>query len=245
MGTIKIAIDAGHGIDTAGKRSPDRSFFEYEFNRDVTDRLKKILENHGIEIILTAATKYDTSLKERCRIANDANADLLISIHANAFGTGWNDANGWEIYILSRGGEAEKLAKSIELESEAMLGLKNRGTKTASFYMIRETKMPAVLIEHGFFTNKEECDKLLSDSFRQLCAEADAKGILNYLDMEYKDEEEEDGLGCSDWAEEYCQWAVDNDIITGTGNGYGWDENITKEQACAIMKRLYDLIVNH
>ena len=68
--------------------------------------------------------------------------------------------------------------------------LKDRGIKTADFTVLTDTEMPAVLIEHGFYTNKEECEKLKSDSFRQKCAECDSKGILEQLGIEYKELEE-------------------------------------------------------
>lgn len=181
-----VCLDAGHGKDTPGKRSPDGTLLEYEFNRDVVNRTKKILEKHGVKVILTCLDDRDISLKERCDIANKEKADLFASFHANAYKENWNDANGWEIYIVSKGGNAEKLAQKIHKYSKD-LGLKDRGIKIGNFQVLRDTNMPAVLIEHGFYTNKEECEKLKSDSFRQKCAECDAKGILEQLGIEYKE----------------------------------------------------------
>ena len=183
---MKICLDAGHGISTAGKRSPDGSLLEYEFNRDVTLRLKKILEEHGVEVLLTAYDDVDVPLESRCKYANANDADYFVSVHANAYGDGWNDANGWEIYVVAKGGKAEKLAECIRKHS-VELGLKDRGVKVANFQVLRDTDMPAVLIEHGFYTNKEECAKLKTDEFRQKCAIADAKGILEFLNIEYKE----------------------------------------------------------
>lgn len=188
-----VCLDAGHGINTAGKRSPDGTLLEYEFNRDVVNRTKKILEKHDVKVILTCLDDNDVSLKERCDIANKAKADLFASFHANALSTEdedgnliFNSASGWEIYVISKGGKAEQLAKKIHKYSQG-LGLKDRGIKVGNFQVLRDTNMPAVLIEHGFYTNKEECEKLKSDSFRQRCAEADAKGILEQLGIEYKE----------------------------------------------------------
>ncbi len=181
---MKVCLDAGHGINTAGKRSPDGTLLEYEFNRDVTMRLKKILERHGVDVILTAYDDVDVPLESRCKIANQNKADYFVSIHANADKEYWTNANGWEIYIIAKGGKAEEIAKKIQKHSQE-LGLKDRGIKTANFTVLTDTDMPAVLIEHGFYTNKEECEKLKSDSFRQKCAECDAKGILEQLGIEY------------------------------------------------------------
>ena len=91
--------------------------------------------------------------------------------------------------------KAEKLAKCIQKHSIADLGLKDRGIKVQSFQVLRDTDMPAVLIEHGFYTNKEECEKLKTDSFRQKCAIADAKGILEHLGIKYKEEVTDNNVG--------------------------------------------------
>ncbi|WP_213997260.1 N-acetylmuramoyl-L-alanine amidase [Tepidanaerobacter syntrophicus] len=175
---MKICIDPGHGIETAGKRSFDGSLLEYEFNFDVAHRLKKYLELAGIKVVMTRDDEHDVSLAERCRIANAAKADIFISIHANAFGTTWNGARGWEAYVWKKGAQAEKIAEAIRSESMPLLGLIDRGVKEADFYVLKNTTMPAVLIEHGFYTNKEECALLKTSNFREKCAVADAKGIL-------------------------------------------------------------------
>ena len=180
-----VCIDAGHAKDTVGKRSPDGSLREYEFNRDIAQRLQAILKKYGIPTIFSCDLKIDkdTTLNARCKAANDAKADLFISIHANAYGNGseWTNPCGWEIYHYAGSTEGAKLAKSIHAESCATLGLKDRGVKTGNFHVLKYTTMPAVLIEHGFYTNIEECEKLKDTSFRQSCAETDAKGILKYL----------------------------------------------------------------
>ena len=179
----RVYLDAGHGIDTAGKRSPDGLLLEYEFNRDVANRIEDILIRHDIEV-MSCYSDIDTPLTQRCQMANMFKADYFVSIHANADKEYWTSANGWEIYVVSLGGKAEELAKKIHKYSQE-LGLKDRGIKTANFTVLTDTNMPAVLIEHGFYTNKEECQKLKDSSFRQKCAECDAKGILEQLGIEY------------------------------------------------------------
>jgi N-acetylmuramoyl-L-alanine amidase len=182
---VKVCLDAGHGKETAGKQSPDGSLLEYEFNRDVATRIKNILERHNIEVFLTCDDDHDIDLKTRCMYANANECDYFVSIHANAHKEYWTDANGWEIHIIGKGGNAEKLAKCIQKHSIADLGLKDRGIKISNFQVLKDTDMPAVLIEHGFYTNKEEVEKLKDSTFRQKCAMADAKGILEHLGIEY------------------------------------------------------------
>lgn len=184
-----IAIDPGHAKNTAGKRSPDGSLREYEFNRAVAKRLKYHLERHGLDTIYTTFdADADLSLTERCNVANKKGADLFISLHANAHKSEWTSANGFEIYVYKLGTSAEKLAKKIHAEAINLLGLRDRGVKVADFTVLIKSHMPAVLIEHGFYTNKTECALLLTDAFREKCAIADAKGILAYYGIKWVDE---------------------------------------------------------
>ena len=184
-----VCIDPGHAKNTAGKRSPDGSLREYEFNRDVAKRLKAILERHGVRTMYSCNIETDTdvALSTRCKNANDAKANVFISIHANAHGNGaeWTTGNGWEVFYHKGSSESQRLAADLRAESIPLLSLKDRGLKTNSLYVTKNTNMPAALVEHGFFTNKEECAKLKSSAFRQICAEADAKGILRYLGIAY------------------------------------------------------------
>jgi N-acetylmuramoyl-L-alanine amidase len=176
-----VVLDPGHGIETSGKRSPDGRLREYEFNRAVAGRMKPMLVKMGYKVIITCSSANEVDLNERCSIANKANADIFISIHANAFGNGWNDADGWEVLIKKRGGESEKLAMLLEKESK-VLALDNRGIKTRDdLCVLNGTKMPAVLIEFGFMTDKEECQLLLSGAFRTKAAAATCKAIDAYL----------------------------------------------------------------
>lgn len=236
---MKIALDAGHGEETAGKRSPDGSLREYEFNRDVTARLKGHLERHGIEVLLTVPHNRDTNRMERCAIANKAKVDYFVSVHANAEGDKWGEATGWEIYILSKGGNAEQLAKAIHKRSVPALGLKDRGVKCEAFDVLKYTDMPAVLIEHGFYSNRKECERLKTADFREACAVVDAKGILDYLGIAWVEPVTPTPPAVdkpSDWAAEAWAWAKDSGITDGT-NPQGV---LTREQAVVMLHRLYD-----
>lgn len=192
---MKVCIDAGHAKNTAGKRSPDGTLREYEFNRYVAKRLKYHLERHGVQTLYSCdiETDVDISLSKRCAVANSSGADVFVSIHANAHGNGteWTSGNGWEIFIYKGSTKGKTIAEAIRKESISLLGLKDRGIKTDSLYVTGNTNMPAVLIEHGFYTHKEECVKLKDSAFREKCAIADAKGILAYLGIAWLDEKAE------------------------------------------------------
>src|SRR5690606_582249 len=113
---MKIVIDAGHGPDTPGKRSPDGSLREYQFNapvaRYVAGELLHGYEN--VEILLTHDDSRDVPLQERTDRANAWKADVFVSIHANAAGEGWSSAQGIETFVYTtRPAAATKLAEAV------------------------------------------------------------------------------------------------------------------------------------
>ena len=185
-----IAVDAGHGHNTPGKRCPDDSMREHDFNGSVATKVCEILNNNGIETYrsddITGNT--DIPLITRTNNINSRNAKICVSIHANAFNGQWNDANGIETYIIARGGEAEKIANIVQKKLIENTGRRDRGVKVANLHMCRETKMPAILCECGFMDNREEAELLKSEDYRIKCAKAIADGILEYLNITPKEE---------------------------------------------------------
>ena len=182
---LVVCIDPGHGATTGGKRSFDGSFLEWEFNRSVAYKLKGILESRGIECVMTVSQydQTDPSLASRVAVANnDKSVDLFVSIHANANGSKWNSANGWEAYYYQKGSVSQLAAKYVEASKNSEIPeIRDRGILSDDFYVIKNTEMPAILIEHGFFTNQTELKYLKSDDFRNRLAQADADGIINFF----------------------------------------------------------------
>lgn len=184
---MKIAIDAGHGPNTKGKCSPDNKLREFMFNEKVANKMKAILTNKGYVVIFTHDSLTDVPLKERINLANNLKVDVLISIHANAFGTTWNEANGIETYCyIGSQGKSKSLANIVQNELVHFTKLKNRGVKQANFAILRETKMPSILVECGFMTNKREAKLLQSDDYATLCAEAIVSGFLKWKTIHKK-----------------------------------------------------------
>ncbi|MDR1571932.1 MAG: N-acetylmuramoyl-L-alanine amidase, partial [Clostridiales Family XIII bacterium] len=182
-GKLTVMLDPGHGEETPGKRSPDGTLLEYEFNRDMASRIKRHLERHGIEVLLTVEDNTDVPLAERCKKANESDADIFVSVHANAYGDGWNDVGGWEIYVYRKGSYSERLAKAIQDASIPASGLTDRGLKANRLYVVRNVNMPAVLIEHAFYTNRSEVELLKSPEAREAFAIMDVKGMLQFLNV--------------------------------------------------------------
>lgn len=191
---MKIAIDDGHGMETAGKRTPafsDGSVMrENEFNRAVVSYLHDELIRNGFSVMLTAPEDTDISLATRVQRANDAHADYFISVHANAFGNGWNDANGVESFVHAlNDAKTTSLARCVQHELVRETGLRDRGVKeNPTLYVLRKTTMPAVLCECGFMTNVIEAKLLKSDAYRKKCAIAICRGICSYTGKVYQEE---------------------------------------------------------
>lgn len=191
---MKIAIDDGHGMETAGKRTPafsDGSVMrENEFNRAVVSYLHDELIRNGFSVVLTAPEDTDISLATRVQRANDAHADYFISVHANAFGNGWNDANGVESFVHAlNDAKTTSLARCVQHELVRETGLRDRGVKeNPTLYVLRKTTMPAVLCECGFMTNVIEAKLLKSDAYRKKCAVAICRGICSYTGKAYQEE---------------------------------------------------------
>lgn len=190
-----IALDDGHGIGTPGKRTPKipelgRSIMENEFNREVVKYLNAELKNNGFKTILTAPTNADTSLGARVATANNAKADLFISIHFNAldgkFDGPGKDPEGFSAHVHSTQYESAKFARIALKHLAGGTPQKNRGLIQQNLYVTRETKMPAVLFELGFMDNIDEARLMLNVNFQKECAREIAKAVCEYYGVKYK-----------------------------------------------------------
>ncbi len=184
-----ILIDPGHGAETPGKRSPDGTLREYDFNRDVARRLQKKLQAAGVDARLTVNDDTDMPLIKRTNLARELKKRgydvLLVSIHANAAGNGWGPARGIETFTND---QAKKLAELIQQRLIEETGLRNRGVKQADLHITRESArygILGVLVELGFMTNKEECKLLKTPEYREKCAVAIAKAICAYFGVSF------------------------------------------------------------
>jgi len=249
---MKIAIDAGHGPETAGKRTPDDSMREFRFN-SVTARYvrEELLKYEGVEVLFTHADdgSRDVPLKERTDKANAWKADALVSIHANAYGSTWNDAQGIETFVYtSRPAEAVKLAEAVQQHLLLETGRKNRGVKADNLHMVRESHMTAILAECGFMTNKTEAELLKSDSYRRACAKAIAEGLAEVYGLKLKSvaatptPKEYSGKFKDVPDGHYTKSATEDLAAKGIMNGvaddlFGFGRLITREDAAVIVSR--------
>ena len=246
MNKFTVVVDAGHGCEEKANRSPDASYYEHEFAYDMSHRIEKILKRHGVNVILTRHSEHTISLSDRSAISNKNKTDVFVSLHSNAFGHGdWVSPEGYEVYTSAPGDYANrnKLAKAIVARAkEAGIKLHGNGLNHNMYYVLRNTVAPAVLIEHGFHTNKAETELLKSDAYRQKLAEVDCKGILDYLGVEWKDDvevkpEPVKPVEPAEWEKEQARaWeaGIKNEITDGT-RPY---EPVTRIEAMTFLYRL-------
>lgn len=199
-----LILDAGHAKSTSGKRNTlaEPDFREYEFNNDMQYRIKKACEKHGITVKLTnpdPVNVKDISLTNRANKANEfwrnagspSNA-LFISLHANASGSckEWANARGVEVYHASN---ASQTSKNLALKFANQIyndikkidsGFKNRGRKQSNFTVIYKTNCKAVLIEYGFYDNKQDLNIL--NKRRMELVEATVKVICQHFGINYQ-----------------------------------------------------------
>lgn len=189
-----IALDDGHGMETSGKRTPyikelGRSIRENEFNRKVVYYLDLNLRNNGFDTIFVAPSDKNIPLSTRVNIANNAKADLFISIHFNAFDGRFDDYDpeGIELHIYPGSVEGRKIANCVMKYLKKGTRQVNRGIKENSFYVLSKTKMPALLTENGFMDNKREAMLMLDTNFQKEVAREHAQGICEYFNIKHKE----------------------------------------------------------
>jgi N-acetylmuramoyl-L-alanine amidase len=186
--SIKIGLDAGHGLNTAGKQTPT-NIKEWTLNDSVRDKVVNILSDYECEIIHLDNNegKIDESLTERLKRYQTAKVDAFVSIHHNAFTGAWNNATGVEVYTDKNPTSADnKLAEAIYSKLVNYTGLRGRGIKQANWYVINQNNIPAVLVEGGFMDSSIDYSIITSDAGQTAYAKAVAEGLIEFLNLKKK-----------------------------------------------------------
>lgn len=194
---MKILIDAGHGIDTPGKRSPDGSFLEYLWNRQEAYLVLARLRAGGFDADLVVTETNDITLRTRAKRVNrvcdrlGASNVLLVSIHANAAGNGksWMNATGWECHTSPGKTRSDELAETFYKSFESAFPEKRMRRDwsdgdsdwESNFYILTKTRCPAVLLENFFYDNRSECAWLLLEWTKVRIADAIVAGLKKFL----------------------------------------------------------------
>ena len=224
-----IALDDGHGMETAGKRTPvipelGRAINENEFNRSVVKYMDDLLKYIGFKTLLVAPTGIDTSLSARTNLANSKGANVYFSIHYDALNGVWGSAEGHSIFVYPGSAKSKELAECVAEFLKQGTTQKWRGIKEQDFHVLRETNMPSILSENGFMDNKREALLMINADFQKEVAKEHVQGICKYFEVDFKEagvvevakvEFEKDAKPSASLAEEF-KLAVAAGITDGT-----------------------------
>lgn len=182
---IKIALDAGHGINTPGKQTPD-GIKEWTLNDKVRDKVVDILSAYDVEIVNVDNNEgmVDESLQARVSAYVKAGVKAFVSIHHNAYTGTWNGATGVEVYTDNNAtAEDTRLANLIYNKMVKYTGLRGRGVKKSNFTVINQNTIPAVLCEGGFMDGTNDYKVITSDKGQNDYATAVAEGLIEFLGL--------------------------------------------------------------
>ena len=176
-GKLVVIIDPGHGGKDSGALGIG-GVQEKDVILPIGKRIAEILERNGIQVIMTRDSDFFVSLPGRVTIAQRANADAFVSIHANSAGENRPEVNGLETYHYNTGLTLARIVHSKILQS---LNIRDRSVRKARFYVLRKNSMPAILVETGYLTGRNDVAKLRTTAYQNQMADAIAQGILQYL----------------------------------------------------------------
>ena len=188
---MKVLIDAGHGGDDPGKVSSDGTK-EKDLNLAIATKLGTYLKKQGLEVYYTrqkddgldspgASNKKVQEMQNRCAVVENVNPNFMISIHQNSFSDG--QVHGAQVFYYATSEESKLLGESLQQSLVSHVDPKNHRKAKAneSYYILKKTKCPSVIVECGFLSNAEECKKLKTDAYQRKIVEAIYQGILIYL----------------------------------------------------------------
>lgn len=185
-----VVIDPGHGGADPGKIGVNDAK-EKEINLQIAEEVKELLEDKGIKVIMTreedkmlsegsAGSRKVQDMKERVKLINDTAPDLAVSIHQNSYSGA--EVCGAQVFYYTHSAEGEKLA---EIMQKALLSVDKENHRQAkadsTYYLLRRTEVPTIIVECGFLSNYEEAEKLVTKKYQKKVAKAIVKGIETCL----------------------------------------------------------------
>ncbi len=180
-----VVIDAGHGGSDPGKVGINKAL-EKDINLEIAGKVKTLLEKQGVSVIMTRedengiANSKAEDMKKRVEIINREKPALAVSIHQNSYEG--ESIHGAQVfyYTHSKGGE-----KAAGIMQEALLAVdpdnKRQAKANDTYYMLKKTEVPVIIVECGFLSNYEEAEKLVDGAYQDALAEAVCAGILQCL----------------------------------------------------------------
>ena len=193
---ICVVIDAGHGGADPGKVGINGSL-EKDINLEIAKKLKKFLEAEDVEVIMTrtdgnglydenASNKKVQDMKRRIAIIEEAQPEIVVSVHQNSYHEEY--VHGAQVFYYTGSGTGKKLAELIQDCFVAGVDSENKREAKAndSYYLLKKTSRPIVIVECGFLSNREEEEKLNTEIYQEKAAWAIHMGVMRYLNENEK-----------------------------------------------------------
>ena len=181
-----VVLDAGHGGTDSGKVGIN-GVKEKDINLTITNSVKKILEKENIQVIMTRETDEQLAqskvedLKYRVSLMNEKKPSLAVSIHQNSYPQ--ESVRGPQIFYFAHSKEAKKAAEVMQTELKNFDQEHAREIKgNTTYYMLKNTKSPIVIVECGFLSSPVEAGMLIDEAYQQKLAQAIGNGILKYVE---------------------------------------------------------------
>lgn len=180
-----VVIDPGHGGEDPGKVGVNDAL-EKEINLQISQKLKALLEAEGIEIVMTREDDNvpdgkREDLQQRVDLINETKPSIVVCIHQNSYGDA--DVKGAQVFYYKSSADAEKAAQILQEELKTVDPDNTRAIKANdTYYILKKTEVPAVIVECGFLSNYEEAEKLVLEEYQDQIASAICAGIIKWLD---------------------------------------------------------------
>lgn len=185
-----VVVDAGHGGMDEGTSSQDGRHVEKDYTLMVVKQIQKLLEQENIKVYYTRMEDKEVSKKDRAKLANHLQADILVSVHCNASSVGDNTAYGMETLYSKRNNTKKeltnkRLAQLMLNHLGEQTGLRMRGTiERKNLYLLNHSDVPAVIIEIAYMSNKNDLKYIMKESGRRKIAQGIFDGIKQALEEE-------------------------------------------------------------
>jgi N-acetylmuramoyl-L-alanine amidase len=173
-----VVIDPGHGGRDPGAISVT-GVYEKHVNLQVAAKIARLLEQRDVGVKMTRWHDHFVELEDRAEVANRLEADLFVSIHADAAES--RQAEGFTVYVANAASSATRRAAHSISQAMVLTGAVSRGVREADYRVLVTTRGPAVLIELGYLSNPREAVRLSDDAYQNRLAQAIVGGILSYL----------------------------------------------------------------
>lgn len=186
-----VVIDAGHGSDDPGKIGINQ-VLEKDLNLQIAKKVQKRLLGQGIHVVMTReddigfyneseTNKKIADMKKRVALINETKPDIAVSIHQNSYPQ--ESIKGAQVFYYTHSKEGERAANVMQ-EALKVLDVNNKrlAKENKTYYLLKKTEVPTIIVECGFLSNTEEAEKLKSDAYQNQVAEAICVGIIKWLD---------------------------------------------------------------